>query len=390
KEEIHSAPNPFCDVGSVVTGRRFIGRKQEIGLLSHRVLNPAGYGSVAVVGLPKVGKTTLVHHVFRESERDLAAKGVLSARLETGTFDRWQTLFRAMASDIAEAAVRLERGSRKLAEIAALLQHSVADEQLFPLLTKFFRCARQDGVRSVVILDEFDAARYIFTGADRCFHLLRELASNPEFKIALVIISKRELEDISGMAGHNSNYWANVLTTCYVRPFNDAEVECFFETLRTAGIELSTSERAQLLSRSGTHPMLLDLVGFDVVRRWQEAEPRLIREELDSEFVKLFGQICEVLEVGKRLSKLVQILVGPVYDASQMDMDALVRYGVLAKNQEGFRAFADSFGEYLPLVARTIDVWPLWRETETSLRRAVEMLLDEFYGNQWENALVKA
>lgn len=172
-------------------------------------------------------------------------------------------------------------------------------------------------------------------------------------------MSKRELDDIARTAGHESDYWANVLKTCYVRPFADEETEVYFEGLRRTGIELSISERTKLLSRSGIHPLLLDLVGFDVARRWQAGESQLIREDLDGEFVKLFHSICEVLEAGQRLSKLVQILVGPVCDAAVMDMDALVRYGVLSKSESEFRPFADSFGEYLPVVGRRVDVWPL-------------------------------
>jgi len=382
--------NPFADVGSVVTADRFIGRKTEIELLSQRVLNSAGYGSIAVVGMPKVGKTSLVHHIFQENPKSLIRRNIIVSRFETGTFGRWQSLFQAMVLETCEAIVRADRASSALIEISHLLQEAVTDDQLLLLMRRFFRSARHDGLRLVIILDEFDAARYIFSGADRCFHLLRELASNPEFKVALVIVSKRELDDVARMAGHDSNYWANVLTTCYLRPFEQAEAEMFFEVLRQADVQLDRTEREWLLNQAGTHPFLMDLIGFSIVRRFQAHEAQIIPKQLDSEFMKLFKSICEVLDAGKRLSKLVQIVVGPVRDATQIDIDALSRYGVLSQKNGRLQAFADSFGDYLAFAGRALDVWPLWRETETSLRRAVTVLLRQFYGKEWEKGLIKA
>lgn len=51
--------------------------------------------------------------------------------------------------------------------------------------------------------------------------------------------------------------------------------------------------------------------------------------------------------------------------------------------------FSEFFKEYLFLKQNEIDFWPLWNETETSLRDLIKEKLLEKYGEVWEEEYIK-
>ena len=53
--------NPFSDYGKIVRGERFIGRGQIIGVVESRIIQPANPGNLAIVGVHRIGKSSLVY-----------------------------------------------------------------------------------------------------------------------------------------------------------------------------------------------------------------------------------------------------------------------------------------------------------------------------------------
>ena len=51
--------NPFSDYGQLIKGKRFAGRKLEMQAIRNRVLG-ASFGNIAVMGMPRIGKSSLV------------------------------------------------------------------------------------------------------------------------------------------------------------------------------------------------------------------------------------------------------------------------------------------------------------------------------------------
>ena len=66
--------NPFSDYGTIVKGNRFIGRKKEIGAIHNRVLE-SNYGNIAIMGLPRIGKTSLAWNALMCRKDELAESG---------------------------------------------------------------------------------------------------------------------------------------------------------------------------------------------------------------------------------------------------------------------------------------------------------------------------
>ena len=54
--------NPFASYGTIVYGNRFIGRTEALRQIESRMLHPDTPGNLAIVGLRRIGKSSLVWH----------------------------------------------------------------------------------------------------------------------------------------------------------------------------------------------------------------------------------------------------------------------------------------------------------------------------------------
>lgn len=136
---------------------------------------------------------------------------------------------------------------------------------------------------------------------------------------------------------------------------------------------------------------MLDAFGFHAWERVERGE-RIGIEWIESTCGMLvreyFQQVSTVLDDGPMLSKAVQVIVGPQWDVTEDDADALCELGILLHDGDGVpRGFSRTFEDHLRVVERGIDVWPLWRDTERVLREVLQLRLEETFGSDWPDAL---
>ncbi len=384
--------NPFADFGTTVCGPRFIGRDEEIRQLNDRLLSEGGYGSVAVIGLPRVGKTSLLAETIQRAKTKLKEMHVAVVRLELGTYATPDDLFRALVKDLM-ACIRQEGWSIERVESRGkcVLENSPVS---FSDIREVFRSVRQQGIRPLCIFDEFDSTRYLFAAKPECFHWLRELCSNPEFKAAIVLISKRRLQDVARMAGHESNYWSNTLMSLTLRPFSLDETVSFFKRLEGVGVVPDASTQKEVNALCGQHPFLLDVFAYHGFRRVDQAlslDIEWLRSSMCGVVRDYYQQIVTVLRDNSILEKLVQVVYGPQWNVAPDDIEAMVEYGILfIKDAKGLRSFSQGFDDYLRFVEASVDIWPLWRETEKALRSILDELLEKRFGGNWPDELKKS
>jgi len=385
--------NPFADYGTTVTDGRFLGREEELRQIDSRIFGPGGYGSLALVGLPRIGKTSLVGEAVRRAEPRLAALRAVVVRLDVGACGSVEELFRTLVEDVVEE-IRARLWSTERIESASA--RALADGDLvFQRLQNFFRAVRQAGVRAVCVLDEFDAGRYLFSGAPQCFHWLRELCSNPEFKAAVVLVSKRRFQDVARLAGHESDYWANVLMAMTLRPFTSDEVDLFGKQLAASGVVAEEETYREVAAVCGQHPYLLDAYAY---LAWQgQSQGRALtvdwfRTTMRAVVRDYYQQVVTILEDASTLGKFVQVMVGPQWNVTPDDLDAMVDYGVLHVVESGgrLRSFSSGFDEYVRFVEGSVEIWPLWRDTERVLRDGLERALTRRFGDGWAQELARS
>lgn len=79
-----SLNNPFADYGKIIHGDRFIGRIPEIRAIEQRVIGREKYGNLAIMGLPRVGKTSLAWQAIMEKKDDLLAMSTIPIFVSVG------------------------------------------------------------------------------------------------------------------------------------------------------------------------------------------------------------------------------------------------------------------------------------------------------------------
>ena len=382
--------NPYADFGTIITEDRFVGRERELRTIASRIFGERSFGSIAVVGLPRIGKTSLVSEAIRRAEARPIGRRLVVVRSNVGEPGSVGELFRTLIEELAEEIRR--RGLENALVIGQLTEVLACPAIDFVRVRAVFRALRHADIRPVWVLDEFDAGRRLFEGTPQFFHWLRELCSNPQFKAAVVIVAKRRLQDVARLAGRDSDYWANVLMTLALKPLSETEVDEFFSRLDANGVGLGEAERTEVLAVCGGHPYLLDALGYHAwehVERGGEVSVGWVEKECATLAREYFEQISTVLSEavlsdGTMLSKAVQVFVGPQWDVTAQDVDALRELGVLLTDGEDrLRGFSRSFEDHLRVVERAIDLWPLWRETERALREYLDRRLRGRFGTDW-------
>lgn len=385
--------NPFADCGTVVTADRFIGRADELRQIDARLFGDGAFGSLSVTGLPRIGKSSLLAEALRRASPKVPGLRAVVVQEDVGAFRSVDELFRCIIRGFQDEIGQSGFAGERWESINTCARKALDGPVTFENLRAVFRRIRQAGVRAICILDEFDAGRYLFTGAHQCFHWLRELASNPEFKAALVLVSKRRLHDVSRLAGHESNYWANVLMSIKLKPFSEADCHEFRRRLETAGVIIDEKTDREVTSVCGGHPFLLDAYAYQAWERNSRGESlqtSWLRESMRDVVRDYFDQLSTILRDGPMMGKLIQVVAGPQWDVGPHDVEALVDYGVLVEDGRRVDPFSEGFGEYIRLVEQSVEIWPLWRDTERALRDALETLLRSAFGESWPSELKKA
>ena len=90
--------NPFADYGNIVRGERFIGRKDSLRVIENRIIRPRDAGNLAIIGEPRIGKSSLVYKAIIERKSELIAVNVLPIWINLATFDRADIFFRSLVT----------------------------------------------------------------------------------------------------------------------------------------------------------------------------------------------------------------------------------------------------------------------------------------------------
>ena len=261
-------------------------------------------------------------------------------------------------------------------------------------LHRYFKLLKKTDFRIIYIFDEFDYVKAFFKLED--FQLLRELSISPETKIALVTISRHSIQEIELENGTISTL-AGVFHNLNLSMFSDEDLSKYWLRFDSFGIETDEEYRNKIEEFAGSHPHLLDLLNYKIINRILEGKNELINifisvtSSLKLDLFNHYDTIIKLIEDEKLLEKLFQVIYGPVYNLKQRDIERLLKFGLIKKqeNSNEYFGFADYFIGYLALRQKDFDFWPLWNETENQLRKLVKHYLHSKYGEVWKENFIK-
>jgi hypothetical protein len=376
--------NPFV-VGSIVHGEQFVGRQAEILQVQQRLnLYSRGQaGSISIVGSPRVGKSSLAYQVLFEPREKLTERKILTSWIHLPNFEDLEGLFcelvrktlNSLENVNVEDEILIKDGKK-------LLESPLSWGYLQTDVREFFAQVNKLGWRVIFIIDEFDYARQIFRG-NKGFEALRELNYNPEWRIYWVTISRRPLSEIVNKSGTGISTFPGIFETLTLRCFDQEELDKLLEKLQIAGIEPDPKIFEFIYINTGGHPWLASMVASHLANLWLDQQQINLEQALQnsiSEFYWYYDTLVDLLRQDGSLEKMLQILFGPVITATRVDVEQLTRYGLIKPSAKDFyTAFSDHFQDYLQLVERSVDLWPLWRKTERRLRLFIAEKLEADY-----------
>ncbi|MBD3337573.1 MAG: AAA family ATPase, partial [Candidatus Lokiarchaeota archaeon] len=227
--------NPLADYGNIICGDRFVGRKSEVAKIHNRVLGKSS-GNISVIGLPRIGKSSLVWQALLADRDENKNCKTFITRLDLGEFDNSHDLFSAIVAYVHDELYEYLDEPLKLKiekTILDISDQNIRNQEKKRNIQKFFKIVKANKFKIIIILDEFDHIKAFFKLED--FQFLRELSIHPDTKVVFVTISRRTIQEIELENGTISTL-AGVFSNLFLAPFNSADLIDYWEVLEILGV----------------------------------------------------------------------------------------------------------------------------------------------------------
>jgi hypothetical protein len=395
-ESLSTAPrNPFATVGHIVHGDAHVGRAGALGTLRERVLAQPTAAATAIIGPPRIGKSSLAYHLFMRPEVQAEHPRLLPVWMNVSVQGGAHRLFRRLVEDVWDLVC--ERVPDTDARLARAYERAVAPDldwaELQSEAREFLRLVRRRGWRVVLVLDEFDAAREAFKSQPGTFQALRELAYNLDCNVGLVTTSRRELREIVDMADPDESTFPGIFRSVFLVCFDRPELEELVARLPAPGAAGELAGRLEELT--GGHPYLASVLLERICEAHPDGPPppeaiAALNGPMPPEFQYYYRDLEELLRADGKLRDILEVVFGPQLVVTPNDALSLVQRGLVRVRGDSYGAFSDHFQQYLALVSRDVADWDNWMSVERGLRDLIERAFEERYGPEWPDELRKA
>ena len=396
-----SLNNPFADFGGIVHGDRFIGRKGYIEKIKERVLGST-YGNLAIMGLPRVGKSSLVWHAIMDKKEELSKELTIPIFFETGSCTSSNEFFRKMVTLLYDE-LEFICEDEKYIKFSNKIIDSLKTEYDKDLVQKYFKLVKRIGYKTIFIFDEFDSVQSFFGKAD--FQLLRELSYNPDTHLCLVTCSRKTIEDIEVKDGAISNF-AGTCSDLRLGMFSKEDVIEYWEHFSSEFAPDITYKNA-IAYFTGNHPWLMDKVNSMMYKEDLANDLFSKFDNVKLELMEVLDTLVGTIEKEHLLNSAIQVVVGPYYDVNQKQIEKLLKYDFIKKVSPEYKELLFSgmkvgptwdsytyscFSDYSTLdfyrrYYANVPYVTLWSETENLLRTAVKEYLSANFTDNWEQEL---
>jgi len=377
--------NPLSDCGNIVKKERFVGRIKEIEVIKNRVLSKNS-GNIAVMGLPRVGKSSLVWNALLLENFE----NFIIIYVNVGSIESSDEFFNILINKVFSEIEFLNNFNQKQLEILSKLKNKIFDTKINlekkEYIEKFFKFLTKTNLYFVYVLDEFDHVASIFKLEN--FQFLRELAIKPNINLSFVTISRRTIEEIELLNLDALSKLAGIFSYLNLGLFTKEEFNLYWKRLKSLGIDTDEEYQNKVYYYTGYYPYLIDLFNYEVINEILIEKNinimEVISNKIQLNFYHHYDHIINLLKEEKLYDKLIQVLIGPIYDLDQKSIEKLEKFGLINKINGKYQCFSQFFYEYIQLKQNEIDFWPLWSETETKIREVIKIYIDDKFGKNWE------
>ncbi len=411
--------NPFAGYGGIVCGNRFIGRENELLQVKQRALASA-FGNLAIMGLPRIGKSSLAWQAIMTQEKELLEKNTIPVWIVTSDFSNTADLLKSFSNSlcrklrhtsIADRSLEFIIESNKQIQAATSVNNSLKGP-----LTDILIDLKDLKYKVILIFDEFDAAQNFMTSDE--FSFLRTISYVPDRKICIVTTSRKTIEAIEATDGGVSNFhgiFNNIRLGLYDETSWNAYWAWVEKVFPARDVPLHMYKK-EAEWKVGRHPFLLDVLNYYNYegRTFHRDVLQNLEIDLNALFNDMEGTLKkEAIKNSKDEMTLfdiaMQLVIGPVTIATpegddtkrlegyhflrmvnQEEKEKLIGFTTGAVKESGmaYICFSDYFTKRFVLKnATNIPYWQEWSITEKKLRQLVKTYIQETFGNDWEEKI---
>ena len=335
--------NPYFHWGPIRDQEYFYGREEE----TRQVLQAANHGQcVSLVGLHKIGKTSLLLHLEALNHDGLSRKDVY-------------VYVDGQAHRETKASVFYSEILRRIGEVLSAQDRSVRpveepkDEMDLMGLRQAIISLTRRRIRPVILIDEFDALCENQDFDLAFFGGLRSLVTT--FGVVYVTASKRKLFQLNREKEILGSPFFNYFQTLPIGLFDDeSTLRLIRKPSAKCGIHFDDHMVAEIFRLTGKHPFFLQRVchiAFEM-RRVQKGAPReqdleqvcaKSRQELEDQMASYWEDLG---------SEEQRILLSVATDealqqVSEVTLENLVRQCLLVKSNGNYHVFSALFKDYV-------------------------------------------
>lgn len=393
-EKVESVDNPFSDYGIAVSGTGFIGRNDALNEINQRVVSASRPGNLAIIGLPRIGKTSVSRQAVVNFGPALIQNKRIPVEIDISIFSDVYEFFKALLLESNAAIQRHHVPSPGIDSIGLKIEEIAGDSVELKLgIQKYFKEVRRAGFYLILFLDEFDKIVDIFKENPAWIQLLRDLASNPDYPVRLVTLSRREISELEHKIGDGGRSVSNlhgIFQTHFLRGFFDADLNAFFNKLSHARVHLEDEERRQMVDLCGPFPYYLNAAAYRLVEGKVRGDCTDLLGAIETsqpELIENYQHICQLLDEKEILNPFLAYLFNEENSFRSQEFDLLVRYGLVRLENGQYICASRRFYQYLRTILPVIHLRDRLGQAERLLRNVVTEHLRTKFGEDWVNGL---
>ena len=369
--------------GPTAKGVHFIGRQE----LTERVCQYIykDKKNVSLVGLPKIGKSSIANRVLEKIESDIQKNNDVQTWFlytDLAAHESFEALWFSVITRIqAQAKNRgfqdhvLDRESAYFAEYA---QQNYTYVKLHAELY-LKRLSSKHGIFILLFIDEFDVAIDLFSDKRFYYEFFRDIAT--DMNLRLMLISRQLIKQIETNAYGNSTLFG-IFDEITIKGFNNQDMGEYYNVLAYNRCDLIPEERHELRQVAGDNPYLLSIFGDRIIDSVEATGGFDIEKILYSERLNILGyydSLVKQMDHDKKLHLVLQTIVGPKYNLEKNDVDALESMGYITPdiNIDGdsngeWIVVSNDFKFYLHNKKLAVPIWDVLTKTQYELQELIK------------------
>lgn len=401
--------NPFSiRFGTTVPEELYVNRPIEESIITQRVLGKF-FSNLSIVGLPKTGKSTIVSHCLVEKTDELAKEKTIVVYYQMGStrssLDFYKKIAKKFDSTFSLYYPDDNKYTMFVQPLVLEIRQSQYEEDATDLLDDYFKRVRHLGYKLILILDEFDRSQEIFTFED--FQFLREVSYEAKEKICLVTCSRKPLNDLEKKAPKEDlSVFSMTFKICQIGMYDDQNIQTYWN-LATNYWEHTEFHKSFVKYVAGNNPWLMDVVNDFLFEHQHITDIAELLSGVKASLMEGYDHLISVLNSESLLNAAVQLVVGPLFDVTPVQIEKLLKYGFL--KSVSLEQKKDIYGgiEFGPIIDgnsyvcfsdycswdfhrryyANIPYVKIWSETENELRKLIKVYLSERYSANWESEM---